>query len=84
MNLLNFLFVFCFPNKKNMNFMRMGKQILQQRFHTKDLGKLPYFLGIEVVSWIGINLSHIKYVLDSLEKTGLWGDQPAEVLMDPN
>jgi hypothetical protein len=47
-------------------------QFLQQMFHTEDLGKLRYFLGIEVArSQIGINSSQRKYVLDLLEETGL-------------
>jgi hypothetical protein len=47
------------------------KQFLQQRFHTKDFGKLRYFLGIEVArSQTGINSSQRKYVLDLLEETG--------------
>jgi hypothetical protein len=34
------------------------KQFLQEQFHTKDLGKLRYFLGIEVARFQrGINLS---------------------------
>ena len=50
------------------------KQFLQQQFHTKDLGKLRYFLGIEVArSQTGINLSQRKYALDLLEETGLLG-----------
>jgi hypothetical protein len=61
------------------------KLFLQQRFHTKDLGKLRYFLGIEVArSQIGINLSQRKYVLDLLEETGLLGARPVDIPMDPN
>jgi len=33
-------------------------QFLRQQFHAKDLGKLQYFLGIEIArSQAGINLS---------------------------
>jgi hypothetical protein len=40
------------------------KQFLQQRFHTKDLGQLRYFLSIEVAkSQTYINLCQKKYVL---------------------
>jgi hypothetical protein len=61
------------------------KQFLQQQFHTKDLGKLRYFLGIEVArSRTGINLSQRKYALDLLEETGLLGSRPVDVPMDPN
>ena len=61
------------------------KLFLQQKFHTKDLGKLKYFLGIEVArSWKGINLSQRKYVLDFLEKTGFLGALPVDIPMDPN
>jgi len=61
------------------------KQYLQQRFYTKDLGKLRYFLGIEVArSRTGINWSQRKYVVDLLEETGLLGAHPVEVLMDSN
>jgi hypothetical protein len=48
------------------------KLFLQHKFHRKELGKLRYFLGIEVGrSQKGINLSQRKYVLDLLEETGL-------------
>jgi len=41
------------------------KQHLCQHFHTKYLGKLRYFLGIEVAqSSIGIVISQRKYTLD--------------------
>ena len=58
---------------------------LQNSFRTKDLGKLRYFLGIEVAqSKEGISLSQRKYVLDILEETGLLGSKPVETPMDPN
>jgi hypothetical protein len=61
------------------------KQFLQDQFHTKDLGKLRYFLGIEVVrSRTCINLSQRKYALDLLEETGLLGSRPVDVPMDLN
>jgi hypothetical protein len=61
------------------------KQFLQRQFHTKDLGKLRYFLGIEVArSKDGISLSQRKYALDILEETGLLGAKPVETPMDPN
>ncbi|XP_058217335.1 uncharacterized mitochondrial protein AtMg00810-like [Rhododendron vialii] len=61
------------------------KQFLHSQFHTKDLGKLWYFLGIEVArSKDGISLSQRKYVLDILEETGLLGAKPVETPLDPN
>ena len=50
------------------------KSFLQNQFHTKDLGMLRYFLGIEVMrSKHEIFLSQRKYVLDLLFETGkLW------------
>ena len=46
------------------------KSFLHGQFHTKDLGMLRYFLGIEVM-WRkhGIFLSYRKYVLDLVSKT---------------
>ncbi|XP_042946557.1 uncharacterized protein LOC122279793 isoform X1 [Carya illinoinensis] len=61
------------------------KQFLHDQFQTKDLGKLRYFLGIEVSrSKEGINLSQRKYVLDLLEETGMLGARPIDTPMDPN
>ena len=46
------------------------KSFLHSQFHTKDLGILRYFLGIEVMrSKHGIFLSQRKYVLDLLFET---------------
>lgn len=61
------------------------KRYLQNSFRTKDLGKLRYFLGIEVArSKEGISLSQRKYVLEILEETGLLGSKLVETPMDPN
>ena len=61
------------------------KRYLQNSFRTKDLGKLRYFLDIEVArSKEGISLSQRKYLLDILEETGLLGSKQVETAMDPN
>jgi len=60
------------------------KQHLCQHFQTKDLGKLIYFLGIEVAqSSIGIVMSQRKYALDILEEI-LMNSKSVDTLMDPN
>ncbi|XP_019199893.1 PREDICTED: uncharacterized protein LOC109193507 [Ipomoea nil] len=59
------------------------KSFLGSEFHTKDLGVLKYFLGIEVArSKKGIFLSQRKYVLDMLGDTGLLGSKPCDTPMD--
>ena len=45
------------------------KQHLFKHFRTKDLGRLKYFIGIEVAqSRSGIVISQRKYALDILER----------------
>ncbi|XP_070056940.1 uncharacterized protein [Nicotiana tomentosiformis] len=52
---------------------------------TKDLGRLKYFLGIEVAqSSSGIVISLRKYALDILEETGMMGCRPVDTLIDLN
>lgn len=61
------------------------KEFLKTQFHTKDLGSLKYFLGIEVMRCKkGIFLSQRKYVLDLLAETGKLGAKPCSAPMTPN
>ena len=61
------------------------KSSLHNHFKLKDLGKLKYFLGIEVAqSNTGIVISQRKYVLDILEETGMLDCKPVETPMDSN
>ncbi|RVW95346.1 Retrovirus-related Pol polyprotein from transposon RE1 [Vitis vinifera] len=56
------------------------KQHLFTHFQTKDLGKLKYFLGIEIAqSSSDVVLSQRKYALDILEETDAdWADSPTD------
>ncbi|KAK2966742.1 hypothetical protein RJ640_001066 [Escallonia rubra] len=61
------------------------KKFLQTKFHTKDLGQLKYFLGIEVTrSKKGIFLSQRMYVLDLLVETGKAGAKLCNTPMNPS
>jgi len=61
------------------------KSFLHTRFHTKDLGQLKYFLGIEVNrNKKGILLSQRKYILDLLADTGKLAAKPCSTPMVPN
>ena len=60
------------------------KSFLHGQFHTKDLGMLRYFLGVEVMrSKHRIFLSQRKYVLDLLSETGNLGAKPCSSPMAP-
>ena len=60
------------------------KSFLHGQFHTKDLGMLRYFLGVEVMrSKHRIFLSQRKYVLDLLSETGKLGAKPCSSPMAP-
>ena len=61
------------------------KQHLFSHFHTKDLGKLKYFLGIEVAqSNFEVVISQRKYTLDILANTSMLDCKLVDTLMDPN
>jgi len=56
---------------------------LQQQFALKDLGRLHYFLGIEV-SWLsdrGFHLSQAKYIIDLLQKANMLESNPQPTSM---
>ncbi|GJW27016.1 ribonuclease H-like domain-containing protein [Tanacetum coccineum] len=55
------------------------KVFLKSKFMIKDLGKLKYFLGIEVIdTHNGICLNQRKYVLDLLSDYGMLACKPAK------
>ncbi|CAH9129165.1 unnamed protein product [Cuscuta epithymum] len=61
------------------------KNYLDKKFSIKDLGKLKYFLGIEVArSPEGFVLSQRKYTLDILEESGLLAGRPSSFPMEQN
>ncbi|XP_031285404.1 uncharacterized protein LOC116144087 [Pistacia vera] len=60
------------------------KSFLHTQFHTKDLGVLKYFLGVEVTSKKCIFLSQKKYVLDLLTETGRLRAKSCSTLMFSN
>ena len=60
------------------------KSFLHTQFHTKDLGMLRYFLGVEKTRCTkGIFLSQRKYVLDLLSEIGKLGVKPCSTPMIP-
>ena len=70
--------------KSDSNDIPSLKSFIQSQFHTKDLGMLRYFLGIEVIrSKYGIFLSQRKYVLDLFFKIGKSGVMPSSSPMTP-
>ena len=61
------------------------KQHLFSHFQTKDLGKLKYFLGIEVVqSNSEVVISQRKYTFNILADTSMLDCKPVDTPMNPN
>ena len=69
----------------NLGAVQKFKAQLHKCFHMKDLGKLKYFLGIEVSRGSdGFYLSQRKYALDIISEAGLLGSKPSAVPMELN
>lgn len=67
---------------------RVEKEYLRDKlaaeFEIKELGKLKYFLGIEVAqSEKGFFISKQKYALDLLKETGMIGCKPCDTPIEP-
>ena len=61
------------------------KQHFFSHFQTKDIGKLKYFLGIEIAqSKFGVVMNQRKYALKILEETGMLDCKPVDTPMDLN
>lgn len=69
----------------NENEINNVKQFLNSKFLIKDLGKLKYFLGLEIINTPkGVCLSQRKYCLELLDEFGLIGCKPAKTPREPN
>ena len=61
------------------------KNYLKTCFKMKYLGKLKYFLGLEIARGLdGIFISQRKYALDIIAECGMLGDKPAPVPTELN
>lgn len=69
----------------NSHMIKKFKEYLGKCFSMKDLGKLKYFMGIEVSRGSeGIFLSQRKYALDIVTNTGNLGSRPAPTPLEQN
>ena len=61
------------------------KGVSSIEFDVKDLGKLKYFLEMEVAQFKeGIIISQRKYTLDHLSEVSMFGSKPTNILIDFN
>ena len=64
---------------------RNSNNISSATFRQKTLGKLKYFLSIEVAqSNLGVVISQRKYTLDILADISMLDCEPVDTPMDPN
>ncbi|GJY93677.1 ribonuclease H-like domain-containing protein [Tanacetum coccineum] len=71
-----------FPEGNNVGDIDKFKVSLKSKFMIKDLGKLKYFLDIEVIDTAkGICLNQRKYMLDLLSDYGMHACKPAKTLL---
>ncbi|GJZ15952.1 putative RNA-directed DNA polymerase [Tanacetum coccineum] len=69
----------------NLNEINKFKQFLKTKFMIKDLGKLKYFLGIEVLETpTGVCLSQRKYCLEFIDEFRLLDSKPSYISMPHN
>ncbi|GJT84605.1 putative RNA-directed DNA polymerase [Tanacetum coccineum] len=69
----------------NVDEIEKFKSYLNTKFMIKDLGKLKYFLGIEVIDTDrGLCLSQKKYCLDLLSNFGLLACKPSAIPLEQN
>lgn len=74
----------CFVTYINL-ILTQFKVFLQSKFQIKDLGKLKYFLGIEVLeNDKGVCLSQRKYCLELLHEYGLLAAKPVDTPLPEN
>ncbi|GKB46820.1 putative nucleotidyltransferase, ribonuclease H, partial [Tanacetum coccineum] len=67
----------------NMKEIEQVKQFLSTKFLIKDLGKLKYFLGIEVLgNESGVCLIQRKYYLEFLAEFGMLASKPCSTLIE--
>nr|GEU36668.1 reverse transcriptase domain-containing protein [Tanacetum cinerariifolium] len=71
--------------RNNVDEIEKFKEFLRTKFQIKDLGKLKYFLGIEVLETnLGLCLSQRKYCLDLLSEYGLLACKPSTTPLEQN
>ncbi|CAI8611306.1 unnamed protein product [Vicia faba] len=68
----------------SMQVIKLVKQLLDETFRIKDLGKLRFFLGFDIArSATGIFMNQRKYTLELLENTDFLATKPSYVPFGP-